>query len=87
MSSPAVTSSRNLPANGENARLVAREFARALIAHGIEPRPAIVRKLAERFVADGWSHPSDVAGYVHLWYADPTGETAAANVDRSRRTR
>ena len=85
MTAPAITSTRNLPGNGEtlNARQVAREFARVLGAHGITPRPGLVRRLAHRFIADGFTRPADVDAYV-LDYADPTGETAARNVDRDR---
>lgn len=73
----ATATTRNLPGYGEtaNPRVIAREFARALADHGFTPSPALVRTLANRFLADGFTSPADVDAFV-LWYSDPTGEAA-----------
>lgn len=60
---------------------VRREFARLFREHDIAAHPAEVRRIATKFCAAGHTRLEDVEGWV-LWYADPTGEQAARNVDR-----
>lgn len=83
---------RNLPANGENARredqflsprIVAREAVKILAAKGIELRPAALRRLVTRFIREGYTSLREVEPFV-IAYADPTGESATAQVMRVR---
>jgi hypothetical protein len=63
-------------------RIVRREFGRLFAEHDIATHPAEVRRLAERFCASG--RPLTDVESIVIAYADPTGETAARNVDRER---
>ena len=90
MSPPtSILDSRNLPANGEhlatlNPRAVAREFARILAGRRIYPHPAELRRLADDFITSG-RRSQRALEQMAISYADPTGETAARNVDGHRR--
>jgi hypothetical protein len=85
MSSPPATAAtpRSLPGYGEtaNLRVISREFDRVLRVHGFNVTTGLVRVLAQKFLADGFSNPAEVDAYV-LWYADPTGEAAVARALR-----
>lgn len=62
-------------------RIVAREFSRLFRERHIAVHPAEVRVIAAKFCSVPGRQLADVEAYV-LAYADPTGETAARNVDR-----
>lgn len=67
--------SRELLAEGE----------RIVEAHRLPFNRREVRRIVARFIESG-ANVDDLLAYV-LDYADPTGEQAAANVDRSRSAR
>lgn len=78
----------NLRANGESRadsflspRVLTREAAKIADELRLPVRGAQLRKLITRFVDEGHTM-SELRGYL-LTYADPTGERAARNVDRT----
>lgn len=86
MPRPTQVISPNLRANGENetqtSRALMREVAHAASAAGLSLSPAGIRVLVSRYVETAAPGQS-VRSWV-ISYADPTGETAARNVDRER---
>lgn len=64
-------------------RTVAREAMKVLVDMGLEVRPAAVRVLVTRFIAEGHTSTADLRSWV-IAYADPTGETAVRNVMKGR---
>lgn len=65
-------------------RIVAREAVKVLADLGLDVRPAAVRVLVSRFIAEGHTTTDDLRSWV-IAYADPTGETAVRNVMRADR--
>ena len=92
MTAPSVVAGPNLRANGEitkrkdqflSPRIVAREAARIVAARGDSISPAALRRLVTRFIRSGYTTLRDLEAFLPP-FPDPTGETAARNVDRSR---